>query len=80
MPNFATLIAILELACKDRAQLVVENAALRHQLAVLKRSVKRPKIEDSDRRESLVFVKPDTVVRWHRKGSVASGQSVTVNR
>ena len=39
MPSLATLVAILELACKDRAQLALENAALHHQLAVLKRSV-----------------------------------------
>ena len=81
MPNLSLLLTILELACKDRAQLALENAALRHQLAVLKRSVKRPRIEDSDRifwimlrrvlkewREALVIVKPDTVVRWHRRG------------
>jgi transposase InsO family protein len=81
MPCLATLISILDLAVKDRAQLALENAALRHQLAVLKRSVSRPKIEDSDRmiwimfrrmlrewKEALIFVKPDTVVRWHRKG------------
>ena len=81
MPNLATLVAFLEFACKDRAQLVLENAALRHQLAVLKRSVTRPRIEDSDRifwvmlrrllkewREALFFVKPDTIVRWHRRG------------
>ena len=78
MPDLATLISILDLAVKDRAQLALENAALRHQLAVLKRSVTRPRIEDSDRivwimlrrllkewKEALVFVKPDTVVKWH---------------
>ena len=45
------------------------------------RSKKPPKIEDSDRivlimlrrllterKDALIFVKPDTVVRWHRKG------------
>ena len=81
MPDLATLISILDLAVKDRAQLVLENVALRHQLAVLKRSVARPRIEDSDRiawimlrrllkewKEALIFVKPDTVVRWHRRG------------
>ena len=48
---------------------------------MLKRSVSRPKIEDSDRtvwimlrrmlkewKDALIFVKPDTVVRWHRQG------------
>ena len=81
MHDYATLSSILDLAVKDRAQLALENVALRHQLAVLKRSVTRPKIEDSDRivwimlrrlledwKDALVFVKPDTVVRWHRRG------------
>jgi len=39
----------LQLAVKDRAQLTLENIALRHQLAVYKRSVKRPNIKDGDR-------------------------------
>ena len=60
---------------------MVVNLALRHQLAVLKRTVKRPRIEDSDRmlwfqlrraskewKDAVIFVKPDTVVRWHRQG------------
>jgi len=59
----------------------LENLALRHQLGVLKRSVKRPRLVKKDRilwvllcrfwhgwKDSLVIVKPDTVVRWHRKG------------
>ena len=41
MPDTATLIFMLRLALKDRAQLVFENAALRQQLAVYKRSVSR---------------------------------------
>jgi hypothetical protein len=73
MQCLATLIRILDLAAEDRAQLLLENAALRHQLAVLKRSVSRPKIEYSDRmvwimlrrmlkewKEALIFVKPAT--------------------
>ena len=40
---------MLQLATKDRAQLVLENIALRHQLAVYKRSIKRPNINDGDR-------------------------------
>ena len=64
-----------------RAALVAENLALRHQLAVLRRSVKRPRLRRRDRilwawlsrtwkdwRASLVIVKPDTVVSWHRQG------------
>lgn len=72
---------LVRLLLEDRKRLMLENLALRHQLAVLKRSVTRPKIQDSDRvfwmlmrrmlsewKETLLFVKPDTVVRWHRKG------------
>jgi hypothetical protein len=66
---------------KSRAALHLENRALRHQLGVLHRSVKRPKIEPPDRllwawlsevwsdwRSALVMVQPDTVIAWHRKG------------
>jgi hypothetical protein len=56
--------------------------ALRHQIAVLKRSgTRRPRFRFSDRlfwlllarwwpgwRDSLVIVQPATVLRWHRKG------------
>lgn len=63
------------------AYLTAENLALRQQLLVLKCSQQRPQIKDRDRlfwvaiahiwsgwRDVLVIVKPDTVVRWHRKG------------
>lgn len=81
MPGLRQLFLLLRLLIEDRQRLALENVALRHQLVVLKRSVARPKIEDSDRvfwillrrmlrerKEALHFVKPDTVVRWHRKG------------
>src|SRR5262249_15707789 len=55
--------------------------ALRHQLDVLERSVKRPKLTASDRffwaclaatwrswRSALIMVQPETVIGWHRKG------------
>ena len=66
---------------KSRTALQMENLALRHQLAVLRRSVKRPKVTSADRlfwawlcdawsdwRSSLFIVKPETVIGWHRKG------------
>lgn len=80
MPDIALLVSLVQIALKDRAQLVFENAALRQQLAVYKRSVKRPNIKDGDRiwltmmrmlrgwKEAVVIVKPATVVKWHRKG------------
>jgi len=48
MPDLSLLVNLLQLAVKDRTQLVLENIALRHQLAVYKRSVKRPNIKDGD--------------------------------
>jgi transposase InsO family protein len=68
-------------ALKSRATLQLENLALRHQLGVLRRSVKRPKLTSVDRllwtwlselwsdwQSSLMIVKPETVIAWHRKG------------
>src|SRR5260370_28153914 len=65
----------------SRATLHSENRVLRHQLSVLRRSVKRPKLTSPDRtlwawlcdvwidwRSSLVIVKPETVIGWHRQG------------
>ena len=70
---------------KVTSNLAAENLALRQQLAVMKRTNKRPEIRMADRlfwvflsriwspwRKSLVIVKPDTVVRWHRKGFACS--------
>ena len=75
------LAAAVSAAFKSRAALQMENLALRHQLGVLRRSVKRPKLTSADRllwawlcdvwndwRSALVIVKPETVIAWHRKG------------
>jgi len=64
-----------------RADLVAENLALRQQLIILHRKSRRPRLKTKDRafwlwlarswdgwRESLIVVKPATVVRWHRQG------------
>ena len=64
---------------RGRRGLVLENAAVRQQLAMHER--RRPEIRDSDRlfwlllvrfwpgwRSALVAVQPETVVRWHRAG------------
>jgi len=73
---FATIRALL----RARSDLVLENLALRQQLAVLTRSAARPKLRGRDRlfwvllsrlwgswRPSLVLVKPETVIKWHRQ-------------
>jgi hypothetical protein len=75
------LAVALSAIFKSRAALHLENLALRHQLGVLHRSVKRPKPTPPDRllwawlcgvwndwRSALVIVKPETVIAWHRKG------------
>jgi len=66
---------------RARQNLVLENAALRQQLGVLRRQVKRPRLTGSDRLfwmvlkrmwprwdEILTIVKPATVIAWHRTG------------
>jgi putative transposase len=65
----------------NSAAVSLENVALRHQLAVLERSVGRPRLRRRDRlfwvvlsqlwagwRASLVIVQPATVLAWHRQG------------
>ncbi|MCC6321242.1 MAG: integrase [Phycisphaerales bacterium] len=77
----AILFWLLRSIFASHITLVAENALLRHQLAVLQRSVKRPRLTRRDRmvwvvarlvlrrwRECLVIVKPATVVGWHRTG------------
>jgi hypothetical protein len=67
---------------RSKPDLLIENALLRHQLVVLRRSGKRPVLTRADRtllvllagrlrswRQALLIVKPDTLLRWHRAGS-----------
>jgi hypothetical protein len=66
---------------RSRAALQLEILALRHQLGILQRSVKRPKLTPADRllwawlsavwddwQSSVFIVKASTVIGWHRKG------------
>ena len=76
------LFTALGSGLRRQAALQIENAALRHQLAVLQRQKRgRPQLRPVDRlfwtwlchlwpgwRRALVIVKPDTVLRWHRRG------------
>jgi putative transposase len=68
-------------ALRSRRELALENLGLRHQLDVLKRGARRPRLTSADRalwvilsrlwtdwRKQLLIVQPETVVRWHRKG------------
>ena len=75
------ILVFLRALFVPRAHLALENLALRQQVAVLKRSVPRPRVQCRDRifwvllrrfwpgwRDSLALVKPATVVAWHRQG------------
>ena len=79
-PIVRALLAFAVSLVQSRMSLQVEIAALRHQLTVYKRSVRRPRVRPSDRlfwawlarywdrwREALVFVQPATVLAWQRK-------------
>ncbi len=74
------LVQIVRTIFRSRADLALENLALRQQVAVLKRERPRPPLSPLDRAfwvalqqtwkdwgNALIIVKPDTVVRWHRK-------------
>jgi len=76
----ATLIGASGDLGRSKTELVLENALLRHQLAILNRTVRRPKITAKDRlftvlmarllpgwRDALHIVKPATVLGWHRR-------------
>src|SRR5437899_3297706 len=74
------LLRLLPMLCGGHRQVALENLALRHQLAVYKKMVNRPKLLSSDRlfwvalsrvwagwRQALVIVSPNTVLRWQRR-------------
>jgi putative transposase len=73
-------IQLLALLGRGNASKDLEILVLRHQLSVLRRQVPRPRLEPADRallaavsrvlprtRWSCFFVKPDTLLRWHRR-------------
>lgn len=66
---------------RSPSELLLENALLRHQLAILQRHCKPPRLTSTDRfwflflasrlkhwKEALVLLKPETLLRWHREG------------
>ena len=74
------LLRLFPFLCGGPRQLALENLALRHQLAVYKRTVPRPRLRPTDRlfwgwlarvwagwRQALVIVTPETVLRWQRR-------------
>ena len=74
------IFGLINLIFRDKTDLVLENLALRHQLEVLERK-KKLKLKKPDRifwawlshvwsdwKSSIIFVTPQTVIKWHRKG------------
>jgi transposase InsO family protein len=75
------LSGVLVRLFRSRGILLIENLALRQQLAVFKRQHSRPKLTAGDKlfwvalrrlwpswKTILIVVSPDTIVRWHRAG------------
>jgi transposase InsO family protein len=76
------LLALLTSPFKSKSRLEAENAALRHQLAVLRRKVRgRVEFTNGDRwffvqlyrwfpsiLQAIAIIRPETLVRWHRAG------------
>src|SRR5271169_6218392 len=76
------VLAVLASALKSKSRLEAENAALRHQLIVLRRKLRgRVQLANSDRwffvqlyrwfpsiLQVLRIIRPGTLVRWHRAG------------
>ncbi len=80
--NLALTVLLYSLRAlgRSRSDLILENLALRQQLAVLTRTRRRARLEPEDRilwvtlrqswprwRDALAIVKPETVVSWHRR-------------
>ena len=78
-PIVRALLAFVASLFRSRLSLQVEIVALRHQLTLYERSIRRPRVRRSDRifwswlaqhwarwREVLVFVQPATVLAWQR--------------
>jgi len=76
------VLAVLASLFKSKSQLEAENAALRHQLIVLRRMLRgRPRLTNNDRwffiqlyrwfpsiLQVVTIIRPETLVRWHRAG------------
>src|SRR6476646_5438980 len=91
---FCLCLALFASPFKSKGRLEAENAALRHQLIILRRKVRgRVRLTDGDRLfliqlyrwfpsvlKAITIVRPETLVRWHRAGfwRTAQGASTTI--
>jgi putative transposase len=80
LPVLSALLVFIASLLRSRISLSLENVALRHQLAVYKHTVHRPRLRPTDRlfwvwlsrlwpgwQEALAFVQPRTVIAWQRQ-------------
>ena len=78
---FRLLLWAIAAIFRPKTLLIAENLCLRQQLLVLQRRYPRPRLSNADRRfwilasrwfggwrRPLRIVRPETVLRWHRRG------------
>ncbi len=78
--GLTVVLQIVSAWVRSRSDLILENVALRQQIAVLMRTKPRVRLEPQDRilwvalrqswcrwRDALFIVKPETVVAWHQR-------------
>ena len=79
-PTTSLVFGTLADLTRGKAELLAENALLRHQLIILRRHIKRPVYRKTDRlllvllarmvrtwKQALFLVQPETLLRWHRE-------------
>lgn len=81
LKTISLLLRTFAARVRSRRDLTLENLGLRHQLQVALRKNRHPRLQTRDRvlwvwldrlwpesRRHLLFVQPETVLRWHWKG------------
>jgi hypothetical protein len=80
LPVVSALLAFLLSLFRSRRSMQLEILALRHQVAVYKQTIHRPRLRPTDRllwvwlsrlwpswQQALEFVQPRTVITWQKK-------------
>ena len=89
-PVITALLAFVTAFFRSQVSLYLENLALRHQPAVYKQTIHRPRLNPSDRvfwswlsqlwqgwQSAVTFVQPCTVIAWQRQRFCAHWQRLT---
>ncbi len=87
------LLTFIATLCRSRLSMQLEIMALRHQLSVYQRSVRRPRLKADDRllwswlsqlwagwQKVLIFVQPRTVIAWQQKRFRDYWQALTIHQ